>query len=34
MNDYDKSQMKYTAKQVPTKWEKLRLTSNRNYLFK
>jgi len=28
MNDYDKSQMKYTAKQVPTKWEKLRLTSN------
>jgi len=28
MNDYDKSQLKYTAKPVQTKWEKLRLTSN------
>ena len=28
LNEYDKTNMKYTAKPTPTKWEKLRLTSN------
>jgi len=28
MNDYDKSQLKYVPKPNPTKWEKLKLTSN------
>lgn len=30
LNEYNKDNLKYTAKPAPTKWEKLRLTSNRN----
>jgi len=28
LNEYDKNNLQYTAKPVPSKWEKLRLTSN------
>ncbi len=31
LNEYNQSNLKYTAKPVPTKWEKLRLTANRNF---
>ena len=31
LNEYNKDNLKYTAKPAPTKWEKLRLTANRNF---